>query len=264
MKIKTKFILFISIIHIILLILSFEILDFEEKRFLFLVAECLIIISIIISFKMYKSFIRPLEMISLGVESIKAKDFNTSFVKVGQSELDQLIELYNTMILELRNERKQQQEQHYFLSNLIEASPLGIIILDFDNKISEINPAALSLFKKSKSYFSLKNIELISIDLIQKINCIKDTEAHIISSNEGKKFRCQKSSFIDRGFQHSFILIEEITKELVKTEKNSYEKIIRVMSHEVNNTIGSINSILNSFKTYSNSLEVNDKINKMM
>ncbi len=49
---------------------------------------------------------------------------------------------------------------------------------------------------------------------------------------------------MDRGFKHPFYLIEEFTEEIRKAEKVAYGKLIRMMAHEVNNTIGSVNSIM--------------------
>ncbi|MBK8556906.1 MAG: hypothetical protein IPL65_14525 [Lewinellaceae bacterium] len=44
--------------------------------------------------------------------------------------MDKLIGVYNAMIDHLRNERKLQQEQHYFLEKLVQTAPTGIIMLD--------------------------------------------------------------------------------------------------------------------------------------
>jgi signal transduction histidine kinase len=51
---------------------------------------------------------------------------------------------------------------------------------------------------------------------------------------------------VDRGFRRRFIILEDLSKDLLLAEKKSYEKIIRMMAHEVNNTIGPVNSILDS------------------
>jgi len=70
---------------------------------------------------------------------------------------------------------------------------------------------------------------------------------------------CTKAHFLDRGFQRYFILIEELTEEIIKAEKKAYEKVIRMMSHETNNSIGAINSILNSFLNYKDQLKAEDR-----
>ena len=57
-------------------------------------------------------------------------------------------------------------------------------------------------------------------------------------------YRCSRLSFVDRGFPHPFILIESLTSEVVKAEKKAYEKVIRMIAHEVNNTTAGITSTL--------------------
>ncbi len=143
MKLSYKFFIFVFLIHLIIIMLSIKLI--EEHKILFLAVELLTLISIGVSIHLYKAFIRPLHLIATGIESIKDKDFNTKFISVGQIEMDQLIEVYNRMIEQLREERIKQQEQHYFLDLLINASPSGIIVLDFEDKISSINRAAEKL-----------------------------------------------------------------------------------------------------------------------
>ncbi len=62
--------------------------------------------------------------------------------------------------------------------------------------------------------------------------------------NGAVSYKLQKSHFIDRGFPRHFVMIEELTAEILEAEKKSYGKVIRMMAHEVNNTIGPVNSIL--------------------
>jgi nitrogen fixation/metabolism regulation signal transduction histidine kinase len=59
-------------------------------------------------------------------------------------------------------------------------------------------------------------------------------------------YKLQKSHFIDRGFARHFVMIEELTAEILAAEKKAYGKVIRMMAHEVNNTIGPVNSIIHS------------------
>ena len=73
-------------------------------------------------------------------------------------------------------------------------------------------------------------------------------------------YNCQKAHFVDRGFHHHFILIEDLTEQLLRTEKNAYEKVIRMMSHEINNSIGAINSILNSILNYRTQIQKDDAL----
>ncbi len=64
---------------------------------------------------------------------------------------------------------------------------------------------------------------------------------------------------MDHGFRHPFYIIEEFTEELRKAEKEAYGKLIRMMAHEVNNTIGSVNSIMSSVKSNPGSFVDSDR-----
>ena len=257
MKLKFKFSIFITIIHLILILLSLKLL--QTNKFLFLAAEFFILISLIISIVIYKQLIRPLNLISSGVEAIKDKDFNMKFVKVKQKEMDELIDVYNKMIDQLREERVMQREQHFFLQKLLEASPSGIIILDFDEKITSVNPAAENFLNIKSEEVNGKMLTEINSNFLQELGNLSDKQSSIIYKNGMKTYKCTRAHFVDQGFSHKFIIIDEFTDEILKTEKQAYGKVIRMMSHEINNSIGAVNSILNSVKNYHDQLNENDK-----
>jgi signal transduction histidine kinase len=62
--------------------------------------------------------------------------------------------------------------------------------------------------------------------------------------------RVSRGEFRDRGFAKSFYLLEEMTEELRLSEKGAYEKLIRMMSHEVNNSVGAVRSLMESLLRY--------------
>ena len=257
MKLSTKYILFVTFIHLVLIILTLNLI--QEKIYYFLIAELFIICTIIISIILYRQLIRPINTITSGIESIEDKDFSMKFVKVGHYEMDKLIDVYNQMIDQLRLERVKQQEQHFFLENLIEASPSGIVILDFNNRITSINPAAEEFLGIKEIEAKGNNLAELSGKLAAEMSKIDSDEPITIPISGMKTFRCQRASFVDRGFNNNFIVIEELTEELLKTERAAYEKVIRLMSHEINNSIGAVNSILNSSLNYKDQIEEKDR-----
>src|SRR5690606_36146189 len=219
------FILFTLIIHVTLLLLAIQLLP--DKKLLFVGTEAFILISIGISIHLYRSFLKPLNLIAMGVESIKDKDFSAKFIKTGQHEMDQLINVYSQMIDQLRDDRAKQQEQHFFLSKLIQASPSGIIVLDFEDRIKDINPAALHLFRTQRENILAQSLKGLPGRLSGEMAQLQSGASKIIKINGIKTYKCQKSHFMDKGFRHHFILIEELTQEMLSTEKKAYEKVIR-------------------------------------
>ncbi|WP_316784888.1 sensor histidine kinase [Pedobacter frigiditerrae] len=232
MKLKSKYILFLVILHLVCLVMSYFI--FEHNKLLFMLVEVVIIISVLISLNLYKQLIAPLTYLTQGIAAIKDKDFNVKFLATGKKEVDELIDVYNKMIDELRTERTRQQEQHFFLEKLIQTSPTGIIVLDYDKQIKQINPKAREI------------LQAIPGLLDNHVYEMKTGSAKMLRANGLQTFKIQKSKFIDTGFERIFIMIEEVTAEIFEAEKNVYSKVIRMMAHEVNNTVGPVNSIINS------------------
>ena len=76
---------------------------------------------------------------------------------------------------------------------------------------------------------------------------------------DGQKYLGRKLYFMDHGFKHPFYIIEEFTEEIRKAEKEAYGKLIRMMAHEVNNTIGSVNSIMSSVQSNPGSFAESDR-----
>ena len=253
MTLRTKFILFAVVVHATLLILTYHFL--LTNKLLFLAAEALIVVSLILTFQIYRAFVRPLNLIAAGIESIKEKDFTVKFLKTGQPEVDQLIDVYNLMMEQLRQERVSQNEKQYLLERLIQASPSGIIMLDYDGNIQQVNPAAKAWLQVPMPALLGKKLEDLPGQWRTELSTLEEGQSRIFYINGIHTYRGHKSYFIDKGFPRHFIMLEELTEDIIKKEKYAYEKIIRMMSHEVNNSIGAINSILNSVKSYAPQLQ---------
>jgi two-component system, NtrC family, nitrogen regulation sensor histidine kinase NtrY len=244
MKLSTKFILFIIVIHAVTIALSFYI--FRENKLIFIASEFFILISLMICWSLYSELIAPLNLLVTGIEALHDKDFNVKFIQTGKYEMDELIKVYNTMIDQLRTERTTQQEQYYFLDTLIQNSPIGIIILDFDEKITSLNPKALAFLDNRKQDLIGQSIHTVDNLFFKTITQLKKNESATLNTEGVKKYKIQKVDFIDRGFSRSCVMIEELTMEILEAEKHAYGKVIRMMAHEVNNSIGAVNSILDT------------------
>lgn len=243
MSLKYKYLLFIGILHLVLVVLIYQLL--KDQKIYFIATEVLVILSLYFSYSLYKGFIRPIQMMQAGTDAIADADFSIKYVKTGSKEIDKLVNTFNTMIDRLRLERTSMAEQSYFIQNLIEVTPLGIIIMDFDGNISNINPTARELLNIDHKSIG-KNLANYSSELVGEILKIEKSTSKIIILNGIDKYKCQVNEVIHQGFQRKFILIDDLSREFLQSEKEAYGRIIRMMAHEVNNSMGAINSILDS------------------
>ncbi|MCF0060367.1 ATP-binding protein [Dyadobacter chenwenxiniae] len=239
---KAKYILYILVLHIVLIFLVYKIL--YQDKVLFIGSEVFLLLSAIVSIQIYRNFMQPIQFVKSGIEAIKDKDFSIKFVPTGKGEVDTLIEVYNLMIDQLREERTRLHEQHFFLEKLIAASPISIIILDFDERIDSFNVKAKEYFKDEAAGLKGLLLQETNNPLLMELAAIQDGESKIVKTNGVVTFKIQRSHFMDQGFRRSFLMIEELTNEILESEKNAYGKVIRMMAHEVNNTLGATDSIL--------------------
>ena len=194
---------------------------------------------------LYRRLIRPFRLIMEGTELLKEQDFSVRLRPVANSEANKLIELFNRMIGQLKEQRLQVREKNSFLDLLIEASPQGLVILDFDERITQVNPSGLALLGVSSlEEVRGKRFEETGIRMAKALGSLKPGDDIMVRSEGVSLLKCTRSSFLDQGFAHPFILIEELTHELLKREKDSYEGVIRMMAHEVNNSVGAVSSTL--------------------
>lgn len=244
MRLKTYF----FILVLFLLILGGIMLYFGGWIFqsLLYVSEILIALLLIYLVLFYRKIIKPLNTIASGMELLREQDFSSRLCLVGQYEADRMVTVFNRMMEQLKNERLRLREQNHFLDLLINASPMGVIITTLDQNVSELNPMAMKML--GVHFEEAQGKKLVDIDspLAIELATIAKGETVTVRLNDSNIYKCTHSTFIDRGFHHPFYLIEGLTDEVMKAEKKAYEKVIRMIAHEVNNTTAGITSTLDT------------------
>lgn len=210
---------------------------------------------------LFTSVLKPAQTVRHGMDLIAAQDFNNRLVKVGEPETDRIVKLFNTMIDKLRNERLNNMERESFLQLLIEASPMGVVMLDFDGKISLVNQSFLKITGiQSEESVVGREIAALPSDLARRMGEVPLGVREVIRRGDVRCYRCYHLSFVQSGFQRHFYLLESLTEEVMKAERGAYEKVIRIISHEVNNTMGGVKSVLDMLHDLTDSDEVAEVI----
>jgi len=218
----------------------------------FIVAEVLIVGVLVMLFVLYRKVVKPIEIIGGGMDLLREQDFSSRLGYVGQKDADRIVDIFNKMMEQLKDERLHVREQNHFLDLLVKSSPMGVIIMDFDEKISVINPSASEMFALDDSaligrrFIQLSQMETGEHQLIAAIAEINKGESVSVRTNDGNIFKCTRAYFLDRGFSHTFYLIEKMTQEVLRAEKKAYGQVIRMISHEVNNSMAGISSSLDT------------------
>ena len=232
MKIQHYFLLLAFIIVGVFAALMW--LTFSIRPVIFYVTEGVLVVVIAYLCFFYRKVIRPIDALTSGMELLRDQDMSTTLSTTGQKETDEIVKTFNALITRLRNEHLRLDEQNTFLNLLIDASPMGVILCDLSGNVRSMNPAAQQMLTPALSE-ALKSLPLG-----------EDTTFRLSNS---QIYHLSHLSFLDRGYQHPFFLIESLTSEVMKAEKAAYEKVIRMIAHEVNNNVAGIVSTLDLIQT---------------
>ena len=232
MKLKHYFLVLILFVTVLAGVTLYA--TFRSHPTLFYATEALVLALLIYLGYFYRKTIRPYDTLIGGMELVRDLDLTTRLASSGQHETDIIVRTFNDLLNRLRSEHLRLEEQYTFLNLLIEASPMGVIQCDLNGNVTSMNPSAH---------------EMLSPSIEEALHALPLGETTTVRNpGEPQLFRISHLSFPDRGFQHPFFLIESLTSEVRRAEKAAYERVIRMIAHEVNNSVAGIVSLMENGK----------------
>ena len=228
MKLKHSFLLLSLGILLVAAVALFA--TFRGQPVLFYVTEGYVVLLLLYLIYFYHKTIRPYDTLISGMELVRDLDLTTRLAPSGQYETDIIVRTFNDLLARLRSEHLTLEEQYTFLNLLIEASPMGVVQCDLEGNITTMNPAAQEMMTPPVEA-ALRALPLGSKTTLRL-------------GGAPQIYRLSHLSFPDRGYQHPFYLIESLTSEVRQAEKAAYERVIRMIAHEVNNSVTGIIGLL--------------------
>lgn len=148
--------------------------------------------------------------------------------------------------------RRQNARQSIFLNNLVEQVGVGLISYTLDGNVEIYNNAAKRLLQISQ----LSNIRELGIRYPELFKCIEELQPDNhqvmkIMTEQSVQFLSLKISiFKSEKETLNLLSIQNIRVELEQNELDSWQKLIRVLTHEISNSISPITSLANTTKKY--------------
>ncbi len=118
-----------------------------QSRIFLIAVEAVLAVSLLTGFALVRRFFRSSTSCAKARSCSRTATSCRASARSGQADVDRLIQVYNRMADALRGERVQLQEQQHFLALILRSSPGGIVVLDFDGRVTLANPAAERLLQ---------------------------------------------------------------------------------------------------------------------
>ncbi|WP_351011129.1 ATP-binding protein [Shewanella sp. S1-58-MNA-CIBAN-0166] len=207
-----------------------------------------------------------LQALEIGLLNFKDNDFSVSLHPYGEPQLDALVSLYNQASAKLRSERQFIYQRELMLDKVIQNSPNVMLLIDDSQRVIYANGAARHLFNQGvkvegmllpdlvvmlpdtlKAALSSEQEGLFSMggSGADGVDSHSNTDA---DSSDVETWHISRGRFTQNNQQHHLILLKQLTKELNRQEVAVWKKVIRIISHELNNSVAPIASMVNSGK----------------
>ena len=192
------------------------------------------------------SLLRALEG---AVASYRDGDFSFSLSATRRDEFGDLARGHNELSRVLREQRQNLVQRELLLDTVVQNTPVALVLADMHQRVAYANLAARHLFNQGRSLVGLDFGEVLAASppqLGQALGSGADTLFSLELEGLEETFHVSQRGFHLQGRPHRLYLVRRMTRELSRQEVSTWKKVIRVISHELNNSLAPISSMAHS------------------
>jgi two-component system, NtrC family, nitrogen regulation sensor histidine kinase NtrY len=183
------------------------------------------------------------------VASFRDGDFSFSIATRRRDELGELVRAHNELGRVLRDERQHLFQRELLLDTLVQNTPTAMLLVDEGGHITYANLAARQLFNAGRALRGMSFANVIAespAPLSEAIAGGQDGLFTVVLAGEDETFHLASRQFRLQGRGQKLYVIKRLTRELSRQEVQTWKKLIRVISHELNNSLAPVSSLAHS------------------
>lgn len=199
---------------------------------------------------LFRDLYEGLSALETGLLNLKDGEFSTTLKYDNKDELGHMCELYNQTVEKLRQEKHWLYQRELLLDKITQSSPEVLFLINDLGQVVFSNIAARRFFQIKTGLEGRDIRELYA-------NAPKGTQTAIEENKEGlfsvvkkdqeaQTWHMSTGRFLLNNQSHTLYMLKQMTRELSRQEVTVWKKVIRVISHELNNSLGPISSMLHS------------------
>jgi nitrogen fixation/metabolism regulation signal transduction histidine kinase len=192
------------------------------------------------------SLIRAL---SGSVVAFRDGDFSFSIGTSRGDEVGDLVSAHNELGRVLREQRQHLFQRELLLDTVVQNTPTALVLVEPGGHVVYANLAARQLLNEGRTLNGEQFDEIVATapaPLARAIASQSDGLFSVPFENEEETFHLSQREFKLQGRAHHLYQIKRLTRELARQEVLTWKKVIRVISHELNNSLGPIRSLSHS------------------
>jgi nitrogen fixation/metabolism regulation signal transduction histidine kinase len=192
---------------------------------------------------------RLLRALEGAVASYRDGDFSFSISADRRDELGELIRMHNALGQTLREQRQHLVQRELLLDTVVQHTPVSLVLANTQGRVAYANIAARHLFNEGRSLNGLDFGELllnVPETLRRAVESGEDALLSVPMDGIDETFHLSQRLFRLQGRPHKLYSFRRMTRELSRQEVATWKRVIRVISHELNNSLAPISSLAHS------------------
>jgi two-component system nitrogen regulation sensor histidine kinase NtrY len=213
-----------------------------------------------LSFSARDLVVQSIHILSNVVSSLKEQNF--SFRAMQGRPDDAMGELaleINQLAAAMEAERRGAIEAEHLLRKVASEVDAVILAVSPDGQIKLLNRAATVFFEKREDQLLNKTVEELGIEHL--VNGPPSETVTRLTAGIEKRWVVRRSHFRQQGVPHRLIMLSEMSEVLRATERSAWQRLVRVLSHEINNSLAPIKSIARTLLRLSDQIPESEREN---
>jgi len=191
------------------------------------------------------------------IEALNVGDFSLrGKAEEGQFGHSDLIRQINKLADSLTAARYDFKESQLLLAKVIKQIKVAIIACDDNDKITMVNPETERLFSLSESKISHKTLAELKLSQLDSLK--SNSIENLTIGSRTARWHIFKDGFREQGKQHTLYIFSDLDLLLSQQEQKAWKDLVRVLSHEINNSLAPIISLASTLDKLTNNSEIED------
>ncbi|HET6632108.1 MAG TPA: ATP-binding protein [Rhodanobacteraceae bacterium] len=221
----------------------------DPLLWLLLTAIAIVPLSLWLSHRSVRPLARVLRGLEGAVASYRDGDFSFSIATDRRDELGDLVRMHNALGQTLRSQRQQLAERELLLETVVQNTPVALVLADINQRVTYSNLAARHLFNDGRSLAGQDFAALLADapEAMRRVLAAGEDSLFTVEIDGSEEtFHVSQRQFRLQGRPQRLYLFRRMTRELSRQEVATWKRVIRVISHELNNSLAPISSLAHS------------------
>lgn len=215
-----------------------------------LAGSILILLSFLFGYLFFGRIARFLQMMEIALLHLKEGEFSLRLPELGSTQLQPLANLFHEVAENLRVERGNLLQRELLLDRVFHTVSSALLLTDGRHKIILCNPAARHFLSSGKNIRGMALSELLPhLPAPLEESILKQEDVLFTldgQDGEPETWHLSCEHFRLNGQEHCLYHFKQMTRTLSRAEIDTWKKVIRVLSHELNNSLAPITSLAHS------------------